>query len=458
MATTRMVVKVPAALVQQTRQVSSTTSQRAAQAAMVAKSDPKVLQTEPLKVTSQKNGLTVASMENGSPVVTLGVVIKAGSRNETYDNTGISHTLRVAAGLATKKNSSFGICRNLQQAGASLVCTQGREHTLYTIQTTRDNTDLALDYLTDAVTNQAFKPWELNRNSARLRLELAQRSPATEALELLHQAAYRGDLGNSLYSAPHRVGSHSTAALQEFVTKHFTTNRSALLGIGVSHSHLNKCSSLLSGLEVGAGPAASPSTYYGGEIRSETGGSLAYVTLATQCAGAINVADCVASMLLQRVLGMGSHVKYSSGQGRLTAAAASATSANCAVSALGQIYSDSGLLGAMVVSEAGAAGKAVGAVANAIRNATVTEEDVAAAKKNMLVEVYSMLEAPLNQIENIGSQVLLAGDVIPAEKVVDLISDVTTADVQAVAKKLSNASFSMGAVGNLSTVPHVDSL
>jgi len=128
------------------------------------------------------------------------------------------------------------------------------------------------------------------------------------------------------------------------------------------------------------------------------------------------------------------------------------------VSALGQIYSDSGLLGAMVVSEAGAAGKAVGAVANALRNVTVTEEDVAAAKKNMLVDVYSMLEAPLNQIENIGSQVLLAGDVIAVEKVADLISDVTTADVQAAAKKLSSASFSMGAVGNLSTVPHVDSL
>ena len=42
--------------------------------------------------------------------------------------------MRIAAGLATKNNSAFGICRNLQQAGASLTCTQGREHTLYTVQ------------------------------------------------------------------------------------------------------------------------------------------------------------------------------------------------------------------------------------------------------------------------------------------------------------------------------------
>ena len=60
--------------------------------------------------------------------------MKAGSRNETYENTGISHALRIAAGLATKKSSAFNITRNLQQLGANLTCTQGREHTLYTVQ------------------------------------------------------------------------------------------------------------------------------------------------------------------------------------------------------------------------------------------------------------------------------------------------------------------------------------
>ena len=105
---------------------------------------------------------------------------------------------------------------------------------------------------------------------------------------------------------------------------------------------------------------------------------------------------------------------------------------------VGQMYSDAGLLGAMVVCEASSAGKVVGAVAAALRNAQaskcfmtsllfhnywfswlpfhgipktdawikqVTDEEVAAAKKNMLADVYTMLEAPLNQIENMGSQV-----------------------------------------------------
>merc|ERR1712117_31615 len=132
------------------------------------------------------------------------------------------------------------------------------------------------------------------------------------------------------------------------------------------------------------------------------------------------------------------------GQGKLAKAAAAASSGNQSVSAIGQMYSDAGLLGAMVVCEASSAGKVVGAVA--------------AAKKNMLADVYTMLEAPLNQIENMGSQVLMSGEVMPAEKVPELIAGITTADVQAAAKKLSSAKLSLGACGNLSTVPFLDSL
>jgi len=455
MAVNRLGAKVPAALKQQTRQLSGSTSQLAAAAAL-AKAEPKAVATEPLKVSSLKSGLTVASLDNGNPIVTLGVVVKAGARNETYETLGLSHTLRAAAGLSTKKNSAFGICRNLQQTGASLSCTQGREHTLYTIQATRDTTDVALEYLGDVVSNQAFKPWEVSSIAPRMKLDLAQRCPATQALELLHQAAFRGGLGNSLYSPENRIGSHSTAALQEFVAKHFTANRAALVGIGVPHATLNKFSALFE-LESGKGPSSSNS-YSGGELRQETGGSMAYVALATQCAGAVNVAETVAAMLLQRVLGMGSHVKYSSGSGKLSSAVSAATSANFAVSGIGNIYSDSGLIGAMIVSDAAAAGKVVEVVTSVLRNCSVTEEEVAAAKKNILVDVYTTLESPALRIEDIGTQVLLAGDVIPVEKVAALISEVSTADVQAAAKRLSSAKFSIGAVGNLSSVPHVDSL
>merc|ERR1711892_1228683 len=243
--------------------VQTTAKRQFAAQAAVARSERELVKAEPLKVSTLKNGLNVASIENHSPITTLGVILKAGSRSETHDNAGISHSLRIAAGLGTKTKTAFSICRNLQQVGASMV--------------------------------------------------------ATQAVELLHQAAFRGGLGNSLYCPTHKVGSHGTAQLSQFVSKHFTTNRAALLGVGVSHSALTKFADLLH-LDTGAGPSATATKYSAGELRVETGGGLAYVALAANTAGVVNVADCMAALLLQRVLGMGASVKYGTGQGKLAQA------------------------------------------------------------------------------------------------------------------------------------------
>ena len=68
--------------------------------------------------------------------------------------------------------------------------------------------DALCDYLFDAVANPAFKPWEVTDVTRRLGLDISHLDPATTATELLHKAAYRDGLGNSLYSPPHMVSHH----------------------------------------------------------------------------------------------------------------------------------------------------------------------------------------------------------------------------------------------------------
>lgn len=67
------------------------------------------------------------------------IYCRAGSRNESYDTQGISHLLRLSAGLTTSRASTFAITRNLQQLGANLICTGDRESISYTLQVTRDH-------------------------------------------------------------------------------------------------------------------------------------------------------------------------------------------------------------------------------------------------------------------------------------------------------------------------------
>ena len=73
------------------------TAKRTFAAQAVAKTERELIKAEPLKVSTLSNGLTIASLENYSPVTTIGVAIKAGARNEGYDNAGVTRALGVAS-------------------------------------------------------------------------------------------------------------------------------------------------------------------------------------------------------------------------------------------------------------------------------------------------------------------------------------------------------------------------
>merc|ERR1719153_26040 len=101
----------------------------------------------------------------------------------------------------------------------------------------------------------------------------------------------------------------------------------------------------------------------------------------------------------------------------------------------------------MVVAEAGSAGKAVGAVVSALRSVSVTEEQVAGARKQLLADIYTLMEDPLQTVENMGVQLLMSGDVMPVEKSPAVIKGISTADVQAAAKKLAASPLAMEPLG-----------
>ena len=71
--------------------------------------------------------------------------------------------------------------------------------------------DFGLDLLKEVSLNAALKPWEVASVSSLLKLDLAHKTDAVQAIENVHAAAFRTGLGNSLYVAPHRLGKISNA-------------------------------------------------------------------------------------------------------------------------------------------------------------------------------------------------------------------------------------------------------
>jgi len=354
--------------------------------------------------------------------------------------------IRVASSLTNKNSTQFALARTINQAGASLSCTAGREHIMYSVDVNRQQLDGTLTKLSDAATQQTFKPWEIKDNIFRIKLDLASIQPQTQVLELLHKVAFRSGLANSLYCPSHLVGKHSPEILQSFVDANLRADNATVVGVGVAHDRLVAYAQSLA-LKAGQPAPVAASKVNGGDIRLETGGPLAFVAVAVSGASLTDTKKMLAFALLQRFLGVGNPVKYGSGASKLNQAVLGAG----AVSALNMNYSDAGLFGFVAAAPAGDAGKVVSAAAKVLRSVKIDETQLTRAKKQLKADILMAQENTSQLLEELSSP----------NRSVDLleaISKLSVADVNGAAAHLASAKLAVAAVGNLANVPFADEL
>jgi len=412
--------------------------------------------TPGLQFKKLENGLIVAGMDTGAKLASVGVMTKAGSRYETYENAGITHTMRAAFGLASNKFTGFGITRNIQQAGASVSASGGRDYIMYSTHFVRGfKNEHVLDYMFDAISSPKFRHWEMGAAHDKVKIQCLELDPQVKAAELLHKAAYRDEgLGRSLYCPDHMIGKHKCVDLEAFHKKHVTAERSICVGLNMDFTHLLEYANSLE-FESGAGPSTS-AKYHGGDARVEAGGNLTYIAIAAEAGNPItNMKEAGANYLLKIILGDGQKVKYGVLSGKLPKfLPAEGLHAVCGFNTG---YADSSLTGAFLTTDAATAGENVTKVAQALRSINVSEAEFQAAKKACAVTMAEMAMNNETSLEMIAGS-LYHADVDSFAAAANLMDTVTLADVQAAAKKLSNAKLSVGAFGNLSNVPYAESL
>ncbi|XP_053662017.1 cytochrome b-c1 complex subunit 2, mitochondrial [Anopheles marshallii] len=402
-----------------------------------------------VQTTTLPNKLVVSSAEPNAPVSRISIAFRAGSRNETADSLGAAHVLRAAGGLSTKSATAFGITRNIQQAGGSLTSLADREVVSYSVAVTKDQLEVGLKYLEATATGQVFKPWELAELVPTIRNELARLPAEVQAVELLHKAAFRDGLGNSVFCPDYLVGKHSSETMQHYFATNCTTNRAAVAGVGVDHQLLVGFAQSLA-LESGAG-GENKSTFNTGEVRREGAGSRAAVAVGAQAVGwktALN--EAAAFWVLHFAAGVGPVTKRGANNGALTKALGGV---NC--SALFNGYSDNGMFGFVVSGNAKDAGKAVEDGVKALKSLSVTDACVARGKALAVMAVADVAENQSSLHHQLGEESVVLGHVYKKNDLIAAVSAVTTSDVQAAARKVASSKLAIGAVGNLSHVPHL---
>ena len=116
------------------------------------------------EVTRLSSGLSVVTdrmphLESAS----LGVWIGSGSRNEKPDEHGISHLLEHMAFKGTKRRSANQIAEAIEAVGGDLNAATSVESTAYFCRVLKADVPLALDVLSDILSEPTFDPEELRR-------------------------------------------------------------------------------------------------------------------------------------------------------------------------------------------------------------------------------------------------------------------------------------------------------
>jgi len=410
-------------------------------------------------VTTQvlDNKVVVATADSNLPVTRVSVVFRAGSRNESYENQGAAHMLRVAAGLSSKHATGFAIIRNIQQVGGTIDAVVDREFVSYNVVTTADQIETGLRYLQDVI-QPAFKPWELADSVPLVKTQVSAVTPQVRAVELLHKAAFRSGLGNSIYIPKFQIGKLSSESLLHYAANNCTADRCAVVGVGIDQNTLSGFAQCLE-LPNGSGAKAEPTNYYGGDARKDTPGNMSHVAVAGQGGSLLNQKEALAFAVLQLACGASPATRRGNVNGSFGKALASAVSdATVSFSTLNASYSDAGLFGFVISTNAQCIGKAVEAVARVLKSGAVSSEDVNRAKALLKASVLERCAADSALVQELSTQSLLTKQVQTVDALISAIDGVTQQQVQEAAKKAGSSKLSVGAVGNLANVPYASNL
>ena len=140
-----------------------------------------------------------SKLSNGIPVVaanipylrsiSIGIWVKAGSRNEIPELNGIFHFLEHLAFKGTKRRSAHQIAAEMDSIGGHMNAFTSRECTCYTAKVLDEHFPIAIDVLSDILLNSVFDPKEIERERRVIleEINMVEDTPDDLIFDMLYQ-------------------------------------------------------------------------------------------------------------------------------------------------------------------------------------------------------------------------------------------------------------------------------
>jgi processing peptidase subunit alpha len=431
-----------------------------------------VLKSGDLAFSKLENGLRIASVDRQGLTATLTLTVRAGSRWESAEQTGISDFVQRVAFQSTAHLSSLRQVKTLEALGAHVSVSLAREFITYEISVLREFLPIASTLLVGNILFPRLLEWDVNLMRQKFEKQLAEHqapSEDTNALieDLLHQTAFHNNtLGRRMWASEGSIDRFTPEAIREYMLERFSMDNVVFSAVNADHAELCKwLSRAFAEYTVvppmpGASSKVSAPEYTGGySVREAATGEQTHVAVGFLTGGWKSQNELVTGSVLQTLLGGGG--SYSTGgpgkgmHSRLYLDVLNTKHYVDHIQAFNTVHSDAGLFGLSISGEAKHTPKLVQVIQEQLAKVNkFTTEEINRAKSSLKGNLFSSSENGKAMAEDAGKQLLMTGEVVTVEEFAKKIDQVTEKDLIEFTKKLLEHPVSMVVYGNTAYAPH----
>jgi predicted Zn-dependent peptidase len=379
----------------------------------------------------------------------LGVWVGAGSRSEREDEHGLSHLLEHMAFKGTRRRSAIDIAEEIEAVGGEVNAATSIETTSYYARVLKNDLPLAVDILSDILSNSVFDPDELVREQHVILQEIgaALDTPEDRVFDLFAEAAYPGQpIGRTILGTPETVKAVGSPMLDAYLHQHYRGPSMIISAAGaVDHDRLVEVAEEhFSGLGAEDAPTPSLAKYRGGEAREarelmETQIMLGFegVTYSSE--------DFHTAQVLASVLGGGM-------SSRLFQEVREKRGLCYSIYAFHWSFADTGIFGVHAATGPSDVKELMPVILGELEQAAhdLNEKELKRARAQLRAGLLMTLESPAARAGQIARQLLFFGRPIPVDELVEKIESISVEKIRNLATRIFTGSTpTLAAVGAL---------
>jgi Predicted Zn-dependent peptidases len=380
-----------------------------------------------VECTRLPSGLTVVteSMPHLESVA-LGTWIKSGSRDETNEEHGIAHLLEHMAFKGTKSRTARQIAEQIENVGGELNAATSTETTAYYARVLKDDVPLAVDILSDILTDSVFDEDELMREKHVILQEIgaADDTPDDVVFDRFSEMAFAGQtLGRPILGTPETVESFTSDQIRAYLSRNYTTDRMFVVAAGaVDHDKfVRQVEERYAGIKTkpAVAPVNAPARYTGGERRETRDLMDAQLLLGFE-GRAYHMRDFYCSQILANILGGGM-------SSRLFQEVREERGLCYSVYAFHWGFSDTGIFGIHAATGGDNLPELVPVIVEELRKVSVSieQQEIDRSRAQIRAQLLMGQESPAARAGQIARQMMLYGRPISNQEMMERLEGIT---------------------------------